>query len=139
MTGRDLASAMNELEKVLADSQMETDNRRAESTRRRDEGRALYTVDGQPSLRLSFVIYLDELGTTTRLPLLTDEGLRADLKTYDRLRTLLHDNESVVEAESARVSTSATTSQSSRRSSLSRRGFSTTDSTANFSPSRPIS
>ena len=71
--------------------------KRAEAQKHLEEqlraGRKLYADEqGQPTLKPSFITYLDELGTSARLPHMTDADLRADIEAYDRLRSFLHDD-----------------------------------------------
>lgn len=89
--------------RTFADAEAHRKARVIEYRRRQVDGRALFWVDGQPSLRRSFVMYLDELGTSARLAQLTNEELRDDLDTYEQLRSLLLDETSGVDVETARA------------------------------------
>lgn len=88
-----LARARSERSKSIAD---------LESAR--TTSRALYTgADGQPILRTSFVVYLDELGTSARLTGMSNDDLRTDLRAYDDLRWFLHDEANGWDADTQRV------------------------------------
>ncbi len=91
-------------DKVLAESRAERSRRLTELEAARAASRALYTdKGGQPTLRPSFVVHLDELGTSARLDGMTDEDLRADLRAYDDLRWFLHDDTNGWDADTQRV------------------------------------
>jgi hypothetical protein len=67
--------------------------RQAADDERAAEARKLYSdVDGEPILRDSFVVFIDDLGTRARLATLTDDELRADIAAMDRLRYFLDDS-----------------------------------------------
>ncbi|MCA1982199.1 hypothetical protein [Nocardioides nematodiphilus] len=92
------------VDKIMRDGE----NRRARAQRarqkRKEEGRALYRDDaGNPVMRASFVVYLDELGTSARLRAMTDADLRCDLEAYDELRWMLHDESAGWDSESQRT------------------------------------
>ncbi|NYJ73638.1 hypothetical protein [Allobranchiibius huperziae] len=79
---------------------------RAEKARQKhkQEGRALYRDDaGNPVMRPSFVVYLDELGTSARASAMTDDDLSDDLAAYDELRWMLHDESASSDSESQRT------------------------------------
>lgn len=70
---------------------------------RRREGRSLFSDEaGLPELRPSFIVYLDELGTSARLARYGDDELRADLEMYDRLRAFIH-NERMHDGDTQRT------------------------------------
>lgn len=72
----------------------ERDERKKRSTESHREARSLYADnDGNPILRPSFVVYLDELGAANRYRALTQEGLRSQVRDLDRYRWFLHDEE----------------------------------------------
>ncbi|WP_185994239.1 hypothetical protein [Nocardioides campestrisoli] len=81
-------------EALLASARATREARNAERLARRTDGRRLF-VDGagNPVLRPAFVTYLDELGTTERLLNYDDAALREDIRLYDRMRDLLHNEE----------------------------------------------
>ena len=92
------------IDKILRDGEKRR-KRAAKARRKREsEGRALYRDDhGQPVMRPSFVVYLDELGTSARLPGMTSDDLREDLDAYDALRWMLHDEKTEWDSESQRT------------------------------------
>src|SRR5690606_14748617 len=78
---------------LIAEAGRERAERLEERERRRTRGRALYSNDqAQPTLRRSFVAYLDALGTRQRIAQLDDDALREQVRLLDQLRGLLHED-----------------------------------------------
>lgn len=91
-------------EAAIAEAREERNERAARTDAARTASRALYSdADGQPTLKPSFVVYLDELGTSARLTGMSDDDLRADLRAYDDLRWFLHDDANGWDADTQRA------------------------------------
>lgn len=70
----------------------EREKRRQRARELHEEARALYVdKNGDPVLRPSFAIYLDEMGAAARYESMTDDDLRSQLALLDRYRWFLHD------------------------------------------------
>jgi len=93
-----------DFEELRARSRDDRMRRRAEVDVARKASRALYSDDAsEPTLLPSFVVYLDELGTSARLGGMTNDDLRADLRAYDDLRWFLDDDSTDWAADIQRV------------------------------------
>ncbi|MEN8706525.1 MAG: hypothetical protein ABF306_10350 [Nocardioides marinisabuli] len=91
-------------EAIIANANSERRVRAANFEAARTASRALFAdEDGQPTLRPSFVVYLDELGTSARLTGMSNEDLREDLRAYDDLRSFLHDEVDGWDADTQRT------------------------------------
>lgn len=63
---------------------------------RQAAARRLYSnMAGEPVLRRSFVVYIDELGTRAAAEAMTDDDLRRNIADSDRLRDMLSDRDSI--------------------------------------------
>ena len=77
---------------ILEKARSQREVRLAALRRTQRDGRALYADEnGKPRLLPSFVVYLDELGTSQRIAAMNDEDLERDIQDYDDLRWFLHD------------------------------------------------
>jgi hypothetical protein len=93
-----------DLPRILREARTRREEARSAQDARVREGRSLYQdANGQALLLPSFVVYLDELGTSARLPTMTNEDLRDDLDAYDSLRSFLHDEATGWDEESQRA------------------------------------